>query len=238
MEFVAVLNLLWARRIVVGLGLLAAIAVGYAMKEGSPAATRSAVDARVLVDTTGAGLASTVEDPHAVADSLPMRAALLAEVMATDQVRTLLASHAHIRLSQLDVVPPSYSTFVPFGDLISQKSGTLGAYGSGRYVLTLLADEQTPLISIEADAPDQLSASRLADAAIYALKSSLASQQAGEGPPVVVRTVASPQRVELPSHVGRRSVAVIATLGVFALWCGGIVLVSCVARRMRRPLPA
>jgi hypothetical protein len=238
MELVSVLNLLWARRIAVGLGVLVAIGAGVVAKPTRRSATGSAVTAALLVDATKSALVtvSPAQDVGAVADPLPLRAAFLAEVMATDQFQKLLSNQAHVRADQLDVVPPSSST-APTDSLITQKAATLAANAPGPYVLHLVADEQTPLISIETEAPDTAGAVRLAAASMNILKSSLASQQAGGGPPVVVRTVASPTKVALVSRAPHRAVAVVVSIVVFALWCGGIVLVCAITRKTREPLP-
>lgn len=237
MDLIAVLKLLWARRIALGVGVLLAIGAGVVAMPARRLATGSAVTARLLVDMSKSDVVVAHEgDVNAAADPLPLRAALLAEVMATDQFRKLLASQADIRADQLDVLPPSSSS-APTDTLITQEAATLAANAPGPYVLHLAADEQTPIISIEADAADRVGASRLAAASIDVLKSSLASHQTGEGPEVTVRTVASPRRVAVVSHAPRRALGVVMAFAVFALWCGGIVLVSGSTRRTHA-LPA
>jgi hypothetical protein len=239
MDLVSVLKLLSARWILVGVGVLVAVGIGLVVMPPRHSATRSTATARLLVDAPKSALVdvSPAHDAAASADPLPLRAAVLAEVMATDQFHKLIAEQTQVPGDQLDVLPPSSST-APSDSLVTHKAAALAASASGPYVLRLVASQQTPLISIATEAPDPASAARLAAATIDVLKSPLASQQAGMGPPVVVRTLASPTRVALVTRAPHRAVAFVVCVLVFVLWCGGIVLSSSITSRMRRPVPA
>lgn len=238
MEIITFLNLLWARRIVVVLGALVAIAVGVlaTQRGSSPSTSGAAVTARVLLDTRKSQLAAAAP---AQADTLAMRAYLLAELMTTDRVRTLVAGQAGVPAGHLDILGPRASMFPPLPTPSSLKASTLATTASQAYALSLDVDYATSIISIEADAPDSAGAARLAAAGIGVLSSSLASQSTGNARAFVLQTVVAPHpKVVSAAHSRRRVLAIIGSFAIFSFCCMAVVLQSGIARGRRHPQPA
>ena len=236
MELVGVFKMLWARRLLVGVGAVVAIAVGMLAIRALSAhsAATWAASSRVLVDTTNSQLASAV--PAGV-DTLPMRAFVIASLMATEKRRTLIAREAGLQKNKLDVLGPSSRAAPEVLTPLVTKTAPFGAAAPDPYVLSLYADGETPIISIEANAPDAAHAARLASAGVITLNAFLASQQAGERHVFVIRTLGSLRTTVVPSHAGRRLLAVIGALFIFIVWCAGIIVASGIARALRRPRP-
>jgi hypothetical protein len=237
MELAALFHLLWARRIVVGLGAFLAIAAGVLVAQrASPApAPRAAVSAEVLLDTRSSQLAAAVP---AEVDTLPTRAFLLGELMTTDRFRTLVANQAGVPATQVDVLGPPSAAVPPVQTPSVLQASTFSTISKAPYVLSLTADGQSPTISIEADAPNAAAASRLATAGIRVMQSAVASEQTGYPQPFVVETVSPPQPKALVVHSRRPVEAVVGALAIFILCCAGIVLHAGVTRGRRRPQPA
>ncbi len=237
MELVAIVSVLWARRLVVGLGAVVAIGAGtFAIRAISPGATTApwVASARVLIDTTDSQLVTVA--PKGVG-TLPMRALLIADVIASDPLKSLLANNAGVPANQPDVLGPSSRAPEVLTPLVT-KAAKFAAAAPDPYVLSLYADGQSSIIAIEATAPDAARAATLAGAAINVLKASVSSQHAGASEGLTVTALAPPHTAAVVGHSSRRVLALIASLVAFALWCAAIVLVSGIAGRVRRAQPA
>jgi len=230
------------QRIVVGLGLLVAVAagafviVGLPKKAGYPAANASG---QVLLDTTDSQLVTAASQE---AINLPMRASLLGDFLATAQGTSLLARDAHIAPSELTVVSPTALDPPAFQSPLEVKAAPFSAAATTPYVvllssnlLTAVQDDPTPVLLIQTQAPDLAGATALVDAATSAMNSILASAGSAHGSPFVVRTVTPAHMIVIPKRSRRPVYAVIGGLVIFLLWYGAATVGSGVARRMRRP---
>lgn len=257
MELIGIFSLLWARRLVMGLGLVVAVAAGLlALRVTSPGpgAPTWVASTGVLIDTADSQLVNV--DPPGV-DVLPTRAYLLADLMASNPLEAQVAREAGIPASQLEVLGPSSRAGPPVLTPLETETAKFADLAHGRYVLNLYADGESSLISIDAQAPDAARATTLAGAAISVLKSSLSPSQSSPAPSqsspaaksaagrqatpaqsYVVTTLGPTRATQAIGPSGRRLVAAIGSLVVFALWCAGIVLFSGLARRMRLAQPA
>jgi hypothetical protein len=233
-------RLLDDQRIVVGLGVVVAVAaaafavVGLPRSSGPPAANAAA---QVLLDTNRSQLI-TAASREAI--NLPMRATLVGDLVASDRLTGMVARDAHIPQSELTIIPPSSLEPPAVLSPLVTKAAPFAASATTPYVVLLNTNEGNvtqafpmPIISIETQAPDLAAATTLVDAAISGLKSALAPQGGGRASPFVVRTV-SPARMIVIPHKSRRAVyAVVGGLVIFMLWYGAAMLGGGIARRLR-----
>jgi hypothetical protein len=237
MELVEVTRLLWGRRIIVGIGLVLAVVVGLLAGRGSAHAAPSTGlgTVQLLFDTSDSQLA---EAAPLGADTLPMRAALLADTLATDTGRAAVARAVGVPMQQLAILGPSTRALPPVETPLVTQSA-VAAVAKQPYVVDVFADEVTPIISIEAHAPDAERARSLAGAAAAGLRSLSVADDPSQSHGFVLDTV-TPLRAKALAGPGRhRSMMMVAgAIATFALWCCGVVLLAAVSRRRRvRPRP-
>ena len=240
MRPVTVSRLLGNRRIVVGLGAVVAIAaavyaiVGLHQSSGPPVANAAA---QVLLDTNDSQVVAAGSEGVV---TLPVRATLVADLMASDQLTTLVAREADIPASHLEVIDPSSMAGPAFLTPLVTKAAPFALDGTSPYVVSLMTDElmsdnPTQIITVETQAPDETRAKTLADAAISVLRSVFATQRAGQVSGFVVRTVLPPHRIVLPHRSRRVVYALVGAIVIFVFWYGATLLASGLARRVRRP---
>ncbi len=239
MRPVTIRRLLGDQRIGVGLGALVAVAATlFAMfviprSSGPPAANAVA---QVLLDTTQSQLVTATSSGVV---TLPTRATLVADLMASDQLRTVAAREAHIPSSELDILAPSSMATPAVLTPLVAKVEPLASAATTPYIVRLLTDQQTatsptPVISIETQAPDKPGATTLANATIAALRSVFAPPRPGANTEFVVRTITPPRTVVIPHRSRRVVYAVVGGLVIFVCWYGATLL-GAVAGKRRRP---
>ena len=235
MELVAILQLFWARRTLLGLGALLAIVAGALVllkTSHRPAATTWVSSARVLVDTSDSQLVNPA--PTGI-QTLPMRAALGADLITTAPLKATVAREAGVPAQQLDVLGPSSRADPPVLDELVTQAMSISQATRAPYVVSLYADELSPIVSIEANASDAKSAAVLADAAISVLGSTVASHGNLHARRLVVKTIMPPHTINLPHRAPRGPMfAAIGAVTLFAAWCAGMVLFSGMAPGRRR----
>jgi hypothetical protein len=102
------------------------------------------------------------------------------------------------------------------------------------YTLTVSAAVALPIVTIDARAPDARTAARLVQAAAGAMQSLAASRAPSARRALVVRPL-EPVRAAVVVSTGRRKImALVLSVLIFTLWCGGIVIASGVKRAFRR----
>ena len=237
------LRLLWDRKIIVALGAIVAVAAallaGGANQAQSAAGSSGVGSLRMVLDTSDSQL---VKAAPRGADTLSMRAALLANALATDTGTELVARKAGVADDQLVILgpaairPPVVET--PLVTRVAEAAPTANVPN----VVRVSADEQTPVMSIEAHAPDASRAARLTQATVAGLRSLLLSEDGAHSRGFVLDTVvplrsremASGTHVALPT-LGRGALAMLGVaLGIFVCWCGCVVLGVGVARKSRQ----
>jgi hypothetical protein len=175
MELVDIAKVLLRQRaglaVALVLAVLAGLAVNYHISLSPPGlakrmSTSSAAQTRLLLDAPAQP--PTVDLDSGVADTLGLRAGLLADEMAEDSVRQSIASASGIAVSDLAVLPPSSQGPPPLNVPIAAESADAARLTSEPYVLSLAADPQIPIVSFSVAAPDAASARRIAHAATQA----------------------------------------------------------------------
>lgn len=222
MELVAILRLLWGRRVLVTLGAVAALAAGLLAGGGSPDAALAS--ARMVLDTPVSQLAASA--PRG-ADNLARRAAVLGNLLATEPARARIARQAGVPRDQLAVVNAS-ARFPALPTTLALRATEAAGAERTPYTVSVAIDELLPVVSIDVLAPDRRAATRVAEATAGALRAA-AAQEADH---VVVSMSGATQAREVPGSVGRVKALGLA-LATFALWCGCVVFVSLPLLRRR-----
>lgn len=234
MELLSVLRLLVRRRLLVALGLLAAVLValvGSGVLGIGPAAaperTSAVALARIQIDTARP-LAADLGASDATIDA---QTVMLGESLADAGQQAALARAAEIPSADLTV----RSTGIEQGLDSRLRAAARDAARTSRepYVVTVASTPDVPILTVVAAGPDRRTSERLASAAAPVLDA-LAVQRA----PADWRRLSAEQLG--PVRVAQaRSGAVSPLLGVagglvlFAAWCGAIVVGGGLARVAR-----
>jgi hypothetical protein len=242
MEFVTILRELWRRRSLVALGGLLAICIGimtgYRVSSVPPKLESrqyhvGLASARVLIDTPDSQVIDL--DPKG-ADALSTRANLLANLMATGPVKTVIARQAGVSVNKLNAIAPSMSADPTVTTPLTQRAAA-SAKSPDAYVLTIRAGETLPIIAIEAQAPTAEKAARLANAATVGLRTYLNSVAATQNIPdarrFVVTSLGPAQSADVVRGP-RRLFAIVAFVLVLGFTCTAIILMSGLARGWRQ----
>jgi hypothetical protein len=237
MQLIAIIHTLWRRRIIVGLALFVSICIGvlfaYNVSLGVPPDLKSrrtyvgVASARVLVNTPH----SIIADLNPTGGgNLPTHAQLLANLIASDAIRSDIAKTAGIPVTQLAVLPPS------IGGVVQTTLATTATPPAGADTLTVNADADLPLVAIDAQAATPKQAAALANGAVTALENYVRSVATTENIPASRQAVITALGTAQGTTAARGMsplYGMIATLVLFALSCYAIVFASGITRRMR-----
>jgi hypothetical protein len=226
-EVVAVLRLLWRRKLLVLVG--AVLAVGVAYKFGmSPTPPSGFATTQVLLDTTRSQL---VDDAAEGTDSLPWRATLAAQMLGSDANRRSIATATGIPLTSLDVT--DFELTIPTIPASLPKAAVQGAYASSApYSVLAHTDNTVPLITVSGSAPDRAAAIRLTEAAVKTLQASVKTTQSKDLLGLDVQTTSPIDSVEIPAGTGRKKMVVFAMV-LFLMWVAALTLVPAILSAIR-----
>jgi hypothetical protein len=191
--------------------------------------TSSAAHTRVLLDAPEQP--PTVDLDSGVADTLGLRAGLVADLMATDTTRAAIAKRSGIAPSDLAVLSPA-SGAPPLPIPLAVEAADAARLTSEPYVLSIAADPKIPIVSFSVAAPDVTAARRIARAATDSYKEIVASG-ANRTPKFrlsvvdlgVIRTTTT---VDRPSKV----IGLAAAIAIFLLTSAVLVLVAGMRARL------
>ena len=251
MEILVLGRLLWRRRLMLGLGAIAALALAVAVGSAPPESSALATT-RVLLDTPQS---QAIDTAPFGAETLPWRASLLSHLMASEPSKQRLARALGIPVEQLYVEDAALNVpAVPSS--LPKAASEVASINSAPYVLTIaLPNQSLPMIALTSAAPDARSATRLIVAARDVLRSSappptdrsdvkpaakLSEAEAADTnePYAYVVDQVAPIRVKtVPSGKGPLK-AIAVSLFVFIAWCACVVVLPGLVRRLRsrRPL--
>jgi hypothetical protein len=249
MGAVAILRELWRHRVVlllaVPLAILVGLSVGYRimfpLKLESRRYDVGIAAATALVDTPSSQVVALGGKGLTDAATLPARAVLLANLLATSPLREDIARRAGVppRLLIATAPPPSDgggAAAAAQSDRLAT-GASVGPDDPRASVLKLGTDITLPMIAVDARAPDAATAARVANAAVAALKSYLDSVISVEGVPTQRRLVVK-QLGPAQSATAHRGpsplLGVLATIAVLGVVCAGILLIGALARDWRR----
>jgi hypothetical protein len=236
MELVNILGVLARHRRLVGAGACLGALIGILSLYGISLSPPGLVSRDQIAGTAVARV--LVDAPHSVsvnaeseqADTLAMRAILLADLMSADPSRAAIARAAGIPARDLLVTGPAVGP-PPAMSPLAGRAAVAAATTSQTSSLRLSSDGELPIIWIDAAAPDALRARRLVDAAATTLAAVAASRGAPRPSGVVVERL-GPTGAAPVVRGPRKAFALIAAVVVFSLWCSALVLASSLRRRV------
>jgi hypothetical protein len=238
MELVDLLRILARHRIALGCGLLvavlAAVVVQYQVSLSPFSLTErvtksSTAQTRLLVDAPDKP--STLDLDAGVADTLGLRAGLLADLLATDGVRDDIARQSGLQPSDLAVLAPASSPPslpVPLAVAASDAASVTRE----PYVLSAAADVSIPIVSLSVAAPDTASAKRILQAAMGEYKD-LVQERLSTG--TIELTVEPLGEIRTTTTVDRMhpAIGVGVAIAVFTLWAVALLLLVGLRRAWR-----
>jgi hypothetical protein len=228
MGFVALLRVLWRRRIAVLVGLVAAVAIGVVgiKSKGPPTATTSSTS-RVLVDTPRS-LVATANAPGAM--TIYPRARVIADLMATGSAEAEVARRAGLEPDEVAVLGPGAAAPPLVISGIAEQAAEV-VRPVAPYLVSVEVTPGLPILAITATGADLDTAVALGEAAVETLPA-VARAAPGGGDSVKVETLGDPNIATKVSG-GRKMIAVEA-LFLFGVWCLGVVILDRPLRRRRR----
>ena len=239
MELVSVLRLLWRARLLVAPGAAIALLAGailvYHVTIGVPPAFDSrghslgVASADVLVDSKSSQAVDLGEDPVLIdIPGLIARARLLANLIATSPLRDRVAWRAGID-------PRTFLATAPSIGFDSPKPTPARSTTRRPNVMSVTFNEALPIVTINAEAADEATATRISSAAASELGRYLDSLLVRDRVPnahqLVVRPLGAAAHATV-HHGPRRLYAAIGFALVLGLWCTAIVVVSRLRRGM------
>jgi hypothetical protein len=231
MELVRIFRVLLRHRILMGLGVVVAVAVGVLAMGGKQQFTGVA-GARVLLDTRASLVADSTSKGSAAVTS---RVALLADLMASDRVSAAIAARAGVRSDQLAILGPSVDAPKVQVPLVERSfAAAVAAARQDDLISVRPFLGGVPIIAINASARDAARARKLADAAVSALgDETVALTGHGRQGLVATQLGHTSSRTVAGGAPGRMR-AMAAAIAVFVLWCMAIVIGSGIVRELRR----
>lgn len=225
MEVRQIVNRLLERKIALALVLIAATGLAFMMGSRSESTTTGAATTQILIDAPQSALANLKQNTI----PLTTRAGMFAQFMASTAVRESIGRAAGVPADQIVAKGP-------FDDPDAAPTGVVAATDTGdapAYVLTFVAQEELPIVTVYAAAPDPKSASKLAGAVAEGVQQYVDDLQTESALPdndrVTIRGLGTPEGGRVTSGG-----AAPAMLGVFivvtVLGCGAILVF-----RRRRP---
>jgi len=235
MEIVSILQVLRRHRLAIAIGcafaLLVALSTGYKISPSglqSRSHTLGTASAQLLLAATDEPASDLRK--RSIAATLPSRASLVGDLVATDEARADVARRAGIKPSELAILGPAAGA-PPYAVPISIESTAAAAAASEPYLVRVSARDDLPILSIDTSAPDAASATRLADAARAGIED-VVTERAGAHPVVAAERL-GPVTAKTIVAGPRKSLAAITFIVLIALWCGLIVISSGIMARVR-----
>jgi hypothetical protein len=235
--FLAVLRRYWLLMLP---GALAALAAGvmalYHVSPGSPHLVSRRTVAGIAVGqtmlySTAAPTAEIDKTRLDLADTLPRRAAMLADLMAASDKRTEIARRAGIDPKLVAVFGPASSeATVPVP--LATEANKAAFTGTEPYRVLISTGDSPPIINVQADAPDAGTAAKLVQG-VRATIAHVLEGSVGEGNKIR-STSLGPPKAGLVVKAPKKVLAIIAIVMVFAFWCAGVIVVMGSLPRLRR----
>jgi hypothetical protein len=229
MEFVSIFRALARRRLLVGVGALLSILVGVLLAGtlgsgpgSSPAKASALAAARVQLDFSTA----IVADVFSVDETIPIQAALIADLVSGEQQRVEIARRAALRPSEVGIVRLQLAQLLAVAQLPDRAARTSALPVGKRYTVDVQAVQNLPILSITTAAPTVGVAKRLNKATIEQLRALVAARAPTPDralrvialDPVTGIIVRPPHRWSLYGFIGG--------IGFFVFWCCAVVVLS------------
>jgi len=177
-------------------------------------------------------------DLSVVSDTLGTQAAVLAELMAGDDERDVIARRAGVSPSELLIRRPRVAQLFAPG-LLAQRAGDAVAGLAAPSVISVAAASPLPVLTIEVTAPSKAVARRIATATRDTLDEVMAARAPTVGRSLVVRPLGSVRSIAVPGSRRSGLIAIVAALFVFVFWACSVVVLHGVLRMwLRATAPA
>ena len=243
MEIVSVLSLLrrfWVLALPGALlGILAGLSILYHVSPSSPHLQSRGTTSGVAVGRTL--LTSSAAPPFELSNGLDLsetlanRGAMLANLLAGDELRADIARRAGINGKDLAVFGPAAGP--PVYPVPIAQEGTTAAETAGEsHVVYLTTADQPPLINVRVTAPNPAAAAKLVEAVRGTISGYLEAHATSKVN--VGSETLGPVQVGVLVNEPKKILGVIAAIMVFALWCGGLIVIVGVLPRFVRPRTA
>jgi len=235
--FLALLRRHWL--LIVPGALFALFAGGFTLYQVSPSSphlvqrgsTGGLAVGQTMLISTAAPTAELDQNRLDLAETLPRRAIMLANLMASDRLRNSIARHAGVEPEAVAVFGPAATqAIIPVP--IAVEANEAARTPREPYQVFVESQNEPPLINVRATAPDPATAAKLVEGVRATIEKTLAAG-VGEGPRIT-STSLGPVRQGLVVDEPPKPLAVIATLVVFAMWCAGVIVVMGSLTRVRR----
>jgi hypothetical protein len=236
MEIISILRVLRRRWLLllpgVALGVLGALIVLYHVSFLPPSlASRQTVSGTA----TGRELLAARDVPAFDLDSgisatLPNRAVMLSDLMATHDRRVSIARRAGVTPEELAILGPASGTpeiAVP----IAVESTAAASLAYEPYVLTITTGAQVPIITLRASAATSAQAAKLVDAAREEMEATI--KDGSDGTRSVGAERLGPVFERTSINGPKKPVGIAVGLMLFCFWAGCIVIFTGLSRQMR-----
>jgi hypothetical protein len=163
--------------------------------------------------------------------TLPQRANMLSNLLAGDELRKEIARRAGVSPRDLAVVGPSAK--MPAIAVPIAIEATAAAAPHEPYKVFVTTLDSPPIITVRADAPDPATAARLVLAVRQTMNQALQNQARSDDEigTMDLGPVQQAMLVDGPS----KSLALIAAMLAFAVWCAGVIVITGSFRRLIGP---
>jgi len=233
MESVTILRALSRRRLLVGLGVVLALAIGLlgayrvsvlppALKSG--ATTAGFASQRVLVDTPTSLVADATPEG---ATSIVIRATILADLVESDGMRRAIARRLGVPPSEVGAIASTTASPQTETPLATQALEVTRP--TEPYVVSVGLQAGQPILAMQTIAPDAGGAARLMRATTTALVAAGHAAAPARGPVEVERLGAA--QVGVKQVGGGKKKAAIGALIVLVLWSAALVALDGISRR-------
>lgn len=231
MEFVAICQELWGRRLALAIAFVVALLAGMSVLYHLPSLKKKSLSygsatTQFLLDSNRSSLANASTD----LSGLATRAAVFTRFMTSPEVQAAVARHAGVPATRLSVDAP-VDPNGPQGSIqppAERRSSQLSSEAD-RYRVFVQNEQSLPVVDVYAQAPDASSAVRLANAAVLGMQDTLTRMRSqlpiATAAQLRIEQLGTAQGGEV-NQKGSKILAFIVFLGVFVLGCVAIVVSS------------
>ena len=230
MEIVGVLRALVRHRALLATGIVVALVLGVLsfIELSSSQRDLNVSTARVLID---ARTTPSTDLESSVADTLGLRAGIVADLMSTRGARAEIARAAGVDVDELAVFGPSMDApalLLPLAVAATEAAAEVRE----PYLVRVSARGRIPFLQITASAPTAAEAMDLVDATRTSL-GTLVARRSSRGPGLQVKAL-GPSVTKTTRDSPPRALAAFVTVGVLGTWCAAIVVVAGLLGAWRR----
>lgn len=236
-SIIAVLRRHWVLLIPgAALALLAGLAAMYHLSLSSPhlgsrRTTSGAAIGKSLL-TTSAAPAFQLSNKATQQGTLPDRSIMLADVLATERLRTDIARRAGIQPNQLAVFGPSAGAPIITVPIAVEGTAT-AAIGTEPYRATISTQASPPILTVRASGPTPAGAAKVVEAVRGTITDELAPR-AGGNAQIAVQSLGPVNEGLVVREPGKKIAVAVATF-VFGFWCACVVvLMGSLSRLLER----